>query len=262
MIIDFHTHCFPDKLASKAIPKLSYDAGGLHAFTDGTAAGLKASMEREHVGISVVMHIATNPHQQKAVNDFAVSLNSDCLISFGSVHPDAEDVFDELERICALGLKGVKFHPEYQNFHVNDPKMKPIYKKISQLGLITLFHAGFDYGFMPPYHCMPDAMANALFWFDSPVIAAHWGGCNCGLEVLKHLCGLPIYFDTSFGYGNMPKGIAQEIISHHGVDKLLFGSDSPWHSPGQERLLLDSLELSEQERKKIEFENAAKLLQV
>ena len=262
MTVDFHTHCFPDKLAIKAIPKLSYDAGGLEPYTDGTAEGLKESMKREDVDISVVMHIATNPHQQTAVNDFAASIHSDCLISFGSVHPDAEDALEELERIQSLGLKGVKLHPEYQHFYVDDPKMKPIYKKISQLGLITLFHAGFDYGFMPPYHGMPDSMAKALLWFDSPVIAAHWGGCSCGPEVLKHLCGLPIYFDTSFGYGKMPKGIAQEIVNRHGVDMLLFGSDSPWHSPNRERLLLDSLGLSENERRKIESENAMKLLQI
>ena len=152
MRIDFHTHCFPDKIAEKAMGKLSVASGGLIPQTDGTAEGLRREMKKDGVDISVVMNIATNAHQQHSVNDFAASLVSDDLIPFGSVHPDAPDALEELERIRSLGLKGVKFHPEYQQFYVDDEKMFPIYKKISDLGLITLFHAGGDIGFPPPYH--------------------------------------------------------------------------------------------------------------
>lgn len=260
MIIDFHTHCFPDKLAPRAIPQLSHAAGGLVPCTDGTASGLLACMEQDGITVSVVQNIATSPHQQRAVNGFAAELNSERLVAFGSVHPDAEDVLDELDRIKELGLKGVKFHPEYQGFDVDDPKMKPIYRKISRLGLITLFHAGYDYGFRAPYHCMPRQMAKALLWFDSPVVAAHWGGLCCGEEVITHLCGLPLYFDLSFGYGTMPKAVAQEIIERHGVKKLLFGSDCPWHRPSLERHLLDSLELTLAEQQDIYWNNGAALL--
>jgi len=260
--IDFHTHCFPDQLAERAISKLSYDAGGLKPYTDGTAEGLRKRMLEDDVQISVVQHIATSPHQQASVNDFAASINSKDFISFGSVHPDAENALEELERIKELGLKGVKFHPEYQNFDVDDPKMKPIYRKLSQLGLIVLFHAGFDYGFTPPYHCMPHQMKQALLWLDTPVVAAHWGGANYGTEVLKHLCGLPLYFDTSFGYGLMAKKTAQEILDQHGTEKLLFGSDGPWHRPNMERRLLESLTLSKTELQDIYYNNAAKLLQI
>ena len=90
---------------------------------------------------------------------------------------------------------------------VDDEKMKPIYKKISSLGLITVFHSGDDYGYAPPYHCMPDNLLNALKWFDSPVVAAHWGGVSCGVEVIEKLCGSDLYFDLSFGYGAMPRAV-------------------------------------------------------
>lgn len=258
--IDFHTHCFPASLAPRALAGLSHASGGLRPYTDGTPEGLLRSMEENDVQISVVQHIATNPHQQATVNRFAAEIQSDRLISFGSVHPDAPDTLETLEHIKASGLKGIKFHPEYQSFYVNDLKMKPIYQKASSLGLIVLFHAGFDYGFAPPYHCMPEQLESALRWLDTPVVAAHWGGLCCGEEVLRHLCGLPLYFDLSFGYGTMPKDVAQRIIEKHGVDRLLFGSDSPWHRPAQERRLLDSLDLTPEERQKIDWENAAKLL--
>lgn len=261
MLIDFHTHAFPDKIAARAVAKLSYDSGGLMPQTDGTAASLKAEMARDGVDISVVQSIATNPHQQTKVNDYAMEMDKDpALIAFGSVHPDAPDALEELERIHAAGLKGIKLHPEYQNFFADDEKMKPIYRKISQLGLITLFHAGHDYGFAPPYHGMPDQLLGALRWLDGPVVAAHWGGVGCSEEVLQKLCGQDLYFDLSFGYGAMPKHFAQAIVDKHGPDRLLFGSDMPWHRPEWELRLIDTLDLSPADRDKILFQNAAQLL--
>jgi len=263
MLIDFHTHAFPDAIAQKAIEKLSFVSGGLLPHTDGTLPSLKELMKAEKVDKSVVLSIATNATQQRNVNDFAAQINNqDNLIAFGSVFPDAEDALFELERIKELGLKGVKLHPDYQRFNVDDEKMKPIYKKISSLGLITIFHAGLDYGFPPPYGATPDKMVRALSWFDSPVVAAHWGGIDCGEGVLEYLCGKEIYFDTSFGYGNMPKYYAEKILEKHGTDKILFGTDSPWHTATMEKRLLNSLWLSDKELEKIYHLNAEKLLEL
>ena len=261
MLIDFHTHCFPEKIASKAIEKLSFASGGLKPHTDGTLSGLKNSMKKNGVDISVALSIATNATQQKNVNDFAAEVNKEeNIVAFGSVFPFAEDALLELERIKAMGLCGVKLHPDYQGFSVDDERLKPIYKKISSLGLITIFHAGFDYGFPPPYGATPEKMKKALNWFDSPVIAAHWGGVSCGEEVLSHLAGLDIYFDTSFGYGTMPKYYAEKIIEKHGTKKILFGTDTPWHTAKMEMRLLNSLDLSSDDLDRITHKNAIKLL--
>lgn len=260
MLIDFHTHCFPEKIADKTLEKLADVAGGLEYYYNGTIDGLKQTMKNTGVDVSVVLNIATNAKQQAKVNDFAISVNSSETIAFGSVFPDAPDALDELERIKDAGLKGIKLHPDYQGFFVDDPKMEKIYKKISQLGLITSFHAGFDYGFEPPYGCTPKRMERALAWFDSPVIAAHWGGLNMGEAVIKYLCGKDIYFDTSFGYASMPKCYAQTIIEKHGADKIVFGTDSPWRTADIEKRLLLCLEISEDEMDKITHKNAQKLL--
>ncbi len=263
MIIDFHTHCFPPKIAQRAIDGLSDASGGQIYHTNGTTDGLLAQMERSGVTASVVLNIATNEHQQHSVNDFAASINNnDALFSFGSVFPDSKDALEELDRIDFLGLKGVKLHPDYQHFYVDDPKMKPIYQKISRLGLIVVFHAGFDFGFPPPYGATPERLAKALRWLDTPVVAAHWGGLQYGQQVIEHLCGLDLYFDTSFGYGSMPKCFARQIVEKHGVDKLLFGTDTPWHTPEMELRMLDSLGLSNSQRDRILFGNAARLLKI
>lgn len=261
MLIDFHTHCFPDNLAPKVIPKLSDASGGLEPFTDGTVAGLKKSMENNNIEASVVLNIATNPHQQTKVNDFAASINDNKnIFSFGSVHFESPDVFDELERIKAMGLKGIKLHPDYQGFEADDPKMKPIYQKISSLGLICVFHSGRDHGFKPPYNNTPEKMLKAFSWFSSPVIAAHWGGVGCYEDVLNLLAGSDVFFDTSFGYSMMPKYFAQKILDKHGADKMVFGTDTPWHTAKMEMRLLDSLDISQSDKEKIFYKNACALL--
>lgn len=263
MTIDFHTHAFPEKIAEKAMANLSFASGGLMPQHKGTLESLKEEMAKDGVYISVVLGIATNPHQQANVNNFAAEMNKDkSIVAFGSVHPDAPDALEELERIKEMGLKGVKLHPEYQDFFVDEERMKPIYKKISELGLITVFHAGHDYGYNEPFRCMPEAMAKALDWFDSPVVAAHWGGAGCGKKVIEHLCGKDIWFDTSFGYGNMPKSFAQEIMDKHTPDRFLFGSDMPWHRPTWEKRLIESLELSTEDKEKIYYKNAVTLLEI
>ena len=261
MVIDFHTHAFPEKIASAALSRLSHAAGGLKPQSEGTVSSLKGQMEKDGVDISVVHSIATKPAQQTNVNNFAIAIDQDpAIVAFGSVHPDAPDALEELERIKAAGLKGVKFHPEYQRFYVNDEKMKPIYRKISQLGLITLFHAGLDYGIDPPCHGLPEHFAQALRWFDSPVVAAHWGGLGCGEGVLEKLCGENIWFDLSFGYGVMPKSTARAILDKHGPERLIFASYMPWHRPSWVMRLLYTLDLSDTDREKILSCNALKLL--
>ena len=261
MLIDFHTHAFPEKIAARAVASLSHGSGGMVPQTDGALTSLKAAMDQDGVDVSVVLSIATNPRQQHCVNDYAMEMNrDDRIVAFGSVHPDAPDALEELERIAAAGLRGVKFHPEYQCFYADEDRMKPLYRKISELGLITLFHAGQDIGFAPPYHCLPEHLLGALRWLDTPVVAAHWGGYCCGPEVIGKLCGENLYFDLSFGYGCIPKPNAQAIIDRHGPDKLLFGSDMPWHRPEWELRLINSLDISESDKKSILFQNAMKLL--
>jgi predicted TIM-barrel fold metal-dependent hydrolase len=103
-------------------------------------------------------------------------------------------------------------------------------------------------------------MDKALEWFSSPVIAAHWGGVGCGEGVLKHLAGKNIYFDTSYAYGTQPKFYFEKILEKHGADRLLFGTDTPWHTADMELRLLKSLNIGEEDMEKITHKNAEKIL--
>ena len=136
MIIDMHTHCFPDPLAKKAMPMLAMRSGNPCPAFDGTTSGLKESVLSGGADRAAVLNIATNAHQQTKVNDFAISLlGDDVLIPFGSVHFESPDALSELDRLHDAGIKGIKLHPDYQGFFADDERMFPIYEKIGSLGL-------------------------------------------------------------------------------------------------------------------------------
>ncbi len=262
MIIDFHTHCFPDKIASKAVEQLRLRSGITQPFHDGSVAGLVALQKQCGVDYSVVLNIATNPRQQRSVNDFAISLKEvEGLVPFGSVHPDSPDALEELERLCENGIKGVKLHPDYQEFYADEDRMLPIYEKISSLGMITLFHCGWDIGYPEPTHCTAERISNILPAFNgAPVVAAHFGGTLALPEAHKYLAGKNVYLDTAYCYGNLTPRYAKEFIDVHGCDKILLASDAPWNTPTQDIELVKCFGLGEEEEKAVLGENARKLL--
>lgn len=264
MIIDFHVHAFPDALAAKALPLLSKCSGGVKPNYDATISGLESYLAKNNVDYAVVLNIATNPHQEKKVNDFAISLLvKKNIIPFGSVHPDSPNALSELERLAKAGIRGIKLHPDYQNFFVDDEKMFPIYKKIAELGFITVFHAGVDIGYPNPVHCTPERLLRVLDLFDdAPVVAAHFGGWLLWDSVLEDLCGTKAYLDTAFSSGKMPPDYAKELIKAHGADKVLLGSDMPWSDTLDEVRFVQSLDLSAEDEEKILSNNAKRLLNI
>ena len=141
MIIDFHVHCFPDELAARAVPALA-ECAGINYRLDGTIGNIKESMKKSGVDKSVILSIATKPGQTQRINTWSAEIQSDEIETFGSIHPDYPDWKNELRRIKELGLKGIKFHPEYQDFYVDEKRMYPIYEFAFKLNLIIVFHAG------------------------------------------------------------------------------------------------------------------------
>lgn len=262
MIIDFHTHCFPDKLAAGAVEVLRLRSGIVRPFHGASASELAVFQKSRGADYSVVLNIATNPKQQTNVNTFAVSqLEIDGLIPFGSVHPDSENAFEELERLHEAGIKGIKLHPDYQGFYADEERMRPLYRKIASLGMITVFHCGVDMGYPFPVHCDAKRLSSVLDCFDgAPVVAAHMGGCFDWDSTVKYLCGKNVYLDTAYCVGTLPPAAANRIIDAHGADKILFATDSPWNDPEQGIELVKCFGLSESEEKAVLGGNARKLL--
>lgn len=263
MIIDFHTHIFPENLIDRAMEVLIKNSGNIAPQIRATVSGLTGYMDQHGLDRSVVLNIATNPKQQTNVNNFAAQINSERIIAFGSVYPKAENAIDELYRIKELGLKGIKFHPDYQDFYVDDPSVAKIYETAAALGLIVVFHAGVDIMYYEPVRCTPKRLAAALPAFKGgTVVAAHLGGYLQLYEVEEHLVGKRIYLDTSFSYSRVPSPHANRIIKSHGADKILFGSDMPWSGSHLEKRFIESMELDPEEYHAIMYKNAASILKL
>lgn len=260
MIIDFHTHCFPDTLAGRVIPMLASEAG-IHAHLSGTVPSLLASMRDTGIDYSVMLQIATKPSQNHSVNTWAIERNEPGIIPFGSVHPRGDDWKSELDRLAAAGIKGIKFHPEYQQFYVDDDFMLPVYDHLNALGLIAVFHAGVDVGKAPPVHSTPRHFARILDRLPKGrTVLAHMGGWKSWDEVEDVLVGSHLIFDTSFCDGFIDPEQMQRIIRTHGAGHFVMGSDSPWDSQASAIATIRKLGLDTAAEGAILGENAARLL--
>ncbi len=153
-IIDIHTHAFPDHLAPTALEKLE-DSSGTKAFTNGTIAGLLKSMDTAGINMSVVHSVATSPSQTESIRRWSLSIRSSRIIPFPSVHPDSDDTKKDLMKIAGDRFPGIKLHPLYQNFCIDEEKMYPLYECCQDLGLIILFHAGQDISYPPSDQASP-----------------------------------------------------------------------------------------------------------
>ncbi len=268
MLIDFHTHVFPEKIASRAIAKLEDGIvrvqGGkvLAANTDGTLLGLLGSMDKYGVDISVVMPIATTLTQHRSINSFAQEISkNERIISFGSLHPMQEDWEQTLYYIAREGRKGIKLHPEFQDFYVDEERVFDIVKKAKELNLLVLFHSGADLGYPPPVRCTPQRLRRVIDKCGGEnIIAAHFGGFKMWGDVKKYLLGTPVMMDTSMISGYLDKELFIDIIRTHGADKFLFGTDSPWQTPADALTYLENSSLTKDELEMIKYKNAKKLL--
>ena len=280
MIVDFHTHTFPERIAAPTIQKLAH-MSHIKPFSDGSNSGLAASMAAAGVDYSVVLPVATNTRQVCHVNDSAAQVNDNYrktgIISFGCMHPDFPDWKEELARIANMGLKGIKLHPVYQDVDLDDPRYLRILDRCGELGLIVLTHAGLDIGIPGKVNCSPDMTLRALKQV-GPVrmILAHMGGWRNWDQVEELLVDTDAYLDTSFTLGRMtPLGdgfygpselnmMEEEqflrMVREFGADRLVFGTDSPWGGQAEDVARFRALPLSDEEKAAVLGGNAQKLL--
>lgn len=262
MIIDFHTHIYPDHLAEKALSSIK-DAPGVIPGSDGTEKGLLQAMDRCGVDLSVILTMAGNPAKTRNVNLWSLGRNSDRLLAVGSFHPDEPDPIGMLHQIKDWGMKGVKVHPEYQNFTFDEERLYPFWECCMELGLFLVTHAGADYYFKPPYKTDPKRLREFHLRFPELVfVLGHFGSLDMWDEVEEQIIGLPVYLDTSL----MPRRLSPEqgarMIRNHGADRVVFGTDSPWGDAAEGIAYINSLDLTEAEKKAVLGGSAAKLLKL
>ena len=260
MIIDFHVHAFPDRIAAHAIAALAQNSG-YEPQSDGTFSDTCAKMDAAGIDKFVLLNVAQTPAQQKNANSFVIEHNGGKVISFASLHPLAEDVVYELDRAKEAGLKGVKLHPEYQGFDMDDKAVYPFYEACVKRDMILLFHAGFDTAYPDSRRGYPDRSSKVVKDFQgAKIVLAHLGNCLDNQETLEKLCGLDCWLDLSICYKTMSTQKIKAVINAHSAEKILYGTDFPWGNITDTISMVESLGLSDADKEKIYHKNAEELL--
>ena len=284
MLIDFHTHTFPDGLAKKVLPKIAGDAS-IRYYTEATNSSLLESMDRAHVDMSVILPVVTKPSQCETINKTAIEINDRYfprLLSFGGIHPDNENYREILKSIKESGIKGIKLHPLYQGVAIDDIRNLRIIDCASELGMIVVIHAGKDLSF-PGDLVDPDRISRMLDEVKpEKMVLAHMGSYAKWEDVYELLCGRGAYLDTSFslnpvrplddtkeGWDSLEANpilvpplkpeLFRKMVEKNGANHMLFASDSPWCDQKETFELVDAC-LSESEKDAVYYGNALRLL--
>lgn len=261
-MIDFHAHIFPDHIAGKSIPYLS-ELCSMDPFTDGMQKGLLYSMNQAGITCSVILPVVTAPRQFDSVNEFAVQFLEGTFISFGGIHPDQDNYKERLRWIKAQGLKGIKFHPDYQHTYFNDIRYKRMISYASELDLIVVTHAGSDPSSPQDIHCTPKMVEEVLDEVrPTKLVLAHMGGNLLFDEVEERLVGRDVYFDTAYVLDKMNPEQFVRMVRNHGSEKVLFATDSPWGGQKEFVACFQQLPFTSVEQRQILDENAKRLLQL
>ena len=259
-IIDFHAHAFPDALAERAIAHLEH-TGGVKASLDGRIASLLSSMDGAGIDTSVICSIATKPDQFAPILSWSKAIASPRIVPLPSIHPSASDPVGQARQVAEAGFLGVKLHPYYQGFDVDEERLFPLYRALDELGLILVCHTGFDFAFPRDRKADPvrirrviDRLPSLLF------ITTHLGAWDDWDEVERHLLGLPVYMDISLSIELLGRERARELLSAHPADRILFGTDSPWAGQSETLQLVRSLDLDPERQERLLHTNAETLL--
>lgn len=267
MIIDFHSHSFPDTLAPKAIASLSQNNSAemsVVAHTDGTAADAEKLLRSAGIDRAVVCNIATNARQEYNVNSFAISLRREnpFFYPLGSLHPDSDKKEEELDRLLEAGIKGIKLHPDYVGIPVTDGRFDEIFSLAKERGFFVVVHAGLDPVSPNFIHATSKMLSEVIKKHKGlKLVAAHMGGFKMAGDALEFLVGTDIYIDTSLS--SLRSGERENLIKilkeHHG-ERLLFATDTPWSNPKEEIDFVLSAGLPQKRLDRIFWKNALDLI--
>ena len=267
MIVDFHTHVFPDKIANSTISALSSNSGNKPS-TDGTVQGMIRAMDRSGADICVTLPVLTKSTQFDSVARFAKSINDEFkgkekrLVSFAGMHPDCDGVDEKMSFLKEQGFLGVKIHPDYQSTYIDDKRYIEILKCAKKYDLIVVTHSGVDDGYVgQPVRCTPERVLNVIEEVrHEKFVLAHFGAHKQWGEVLDKLAGSNVYFDTAFTFHEIDPVLFKEIVFKHGSDKILFATDCPWRDIKDDLEIFESMGFSEEVKQKILYKNALRLL--
>lgn len=256
LVIDCHDHVYNRRIAPRAVQSV-----GKFYNVDMNCTGISDELVKmaaaSPIKRFVINAVALSPSPVCKLNDF---IAEECkaheeFIGLGTLHPDMDGAEEEIERIISLGLKGIKLHPDSQSFNMDCDKAMRLYERIEGR-LPILMHCG-DYRFDRSH---PRRLVNVLKEFPKlEVIAAHFGGWSIYDEAIPYMSQLDCMMDISSSMPFIGTEHVKKLIGLYGADRLMFGSDFPMWNPVKELDSFMSIEMSEDDREKILWKNAARV---
>jgi len=238
MFVDCHTHVFHPRIAEKAREQLK-DHYGIDVSCSGTPEDLLERSARAGIDHCIALCAATSAAQVRPCNIYAGYLQKTYpqISAFGSIHPDCADWKAHLDTLRGMGIRGIKLHPDFQGFRLDDPRLLPIFEEAAH-DFIFLIHIGDR---LPP-HLNPSCPYKMAAVLDAvpglKVVAAHLGGYRQWRHSLEALAGREIWMDTSSCTAEIPDDILMGILKKHPRDHIVFGTDYPIVDTGEELDLL------------------------
>lgn len=256
-IIDCHTHIYPDAIADKAAASIREFYGLGDEKIDGTVRELIRRGDAAGIAEFVVLPVGMKPAQVHHVNTFILAQleQQPRFWGLGTVHAAMEDLTEETQWILDSPLKGIKMHPDFQRFPIDDPRLFPVYEMLRGKKPV-MFHTG-----DPRYeYSHPARVKRILELFPGlQVIGAHFGGYSVYEEAFEALKDTDCVFDVSSSLMFMPDGMAERYIGGYGAERLMFGSDFPLWDPGVEVGRFLKLKLTQEQREQIAHKTAERV---
>lgn len=265
MIIDAHTHIYPDLVAGKAISTIIENGRGqVKAYADGTYEGLLESMDNAEINYSVVLPVATGMGHGSSILEWIRSAvhRSPRLIFFGSVHPEDPGYRKTIDGMRDEGIQGIKFHPGYQGFPADSDAALDAYEYILSREMVLHFHSGFDPSLPHCDYTSVERFSRILKRFPgAKIILAHAGGMDQWQEVIDLLSGRGCYFDIAYVLEKMKASDTARELYRQNEDYFVFGTDSPWCDQGAYvRMIRESVTLTPEQKDKMFYKNILKLI--
>lgn len=248
-LIDIHTHVYPPAIARKAAASIRqfYQLGTDEM--DGTTETLLKMGDEAGIDRFVILPVAVRPDRTRHINEFILEQVAiqPRFIGFGTIHAGMEDIAGEAKFIMDKNLRGIKMHPDTQEFCIDDPRLFPAYEEI-QGKLPVIFHMGdvrYEYSH-------PAKLRRVLELFPNlQVIAAHFGGYGMYETAYELLHDKGCIFDVSSSMMFMEEGVAEKYIRMYGTERMAFGTDYPLWDPIKETKRFLQLKLTDEEFEQI-----------
>jgi uncharacterized protein len=259
MIIDCHTHIYSQAIIDNV---LSIDglADFLHLNVKAVAgrtdrAALKREAEAAGVQACLLLPVASASGVRETNDQFIKMAEDDkSLFTAGAIHPSIPYLAEELEKLSGHGIRALKLSSFTQKFDLDSEEAIRLFEKIQAENIAhnqrffvildTFYQADHFFRASKNFLTTPEKLSRLAVRFpEIDFVAAHMGGLAAPFnEIEKHLTPREnLYLDTSNAAHMLSREEFIRLITIHGPERILFGTDWPWFSHKEEAAFIRGL---------------------